>query len=100
MTTKIQKQIEDIIEEKVCISEMTTMINRFIKALKSLSMSPNELKIVLDLLEEIDGKPRIELVDRLIIFNEFANKLSIKLIKGLKNCVFNTAEYISRGKTC
>ena len=85
MTTKIQKQIEDIIEEKVCISEMTTMINRFIKGLKSLSMSPNELKIVLDLLEEIDGKPRIELVDRLIIFNEFANKLSIKLIKGLKN---------------
>ena len=37
---------------------MATMINKFIKGLESLNVSPNELKIVLDLLEKIDGKPR------------------------------------------
>ena len=31
-------------------------------------------------------------------FNEFANNLNIKLIKGPKNCILNTAEYISNGK--
>ena len=98
MTTKIQRQIEESITEKSFISETTTMINRFIKGLKPLNVSPNELKIVLDLLEKLDTKSRIELIDRLIMLNEFANKLNIKLIKGSKNCVFNTVEYISRGK--
>ena len=60
---------------------MTTMINKYTKGLESLNMSPNELKIVLDLLKKLDGKPRIELIDRLMIFNEFTNKLNIKLIK-------------------
>ena len=31
-------------------------------------------------------------------FNEFANNLNIKLIKGPKNCILNTAEYISNRK--
>ena len=31
-------------------------------------------------------------------FNQFANNLNIKLIKGPKNCILNTAEYISNGK--
>ena len=98
MTIKIQKQREEIIIEKICVSEMTTMIERFIKEVESLNMSPNELKIVLDLLKKLDGKPRIKLIDRLIMFNEFANKLNIKLIKWSKNIMFNTVEYISRGK--
>ena len=50
MATKIQKQIEESIIEK--ISEMTTMLDRFIKGLESLSTSPNELKIVLDLFKK------------------------------------------------
>ena len=77
---------------------MTTMINGFIKGLESLNVSPNELKTALDLLEKTDGKSGIELIDRLIMFNEFANKLSIKLIMGPKNCVLNTVEYICRCK--
>ena len=60
---------------------MTAMINKYTKGLESLNMSPNELKIVLDLLKKLDGKPRIELIDRLMMFNEFTNKLNIKLIK-------------------
>ena len=60
-------------------------------------MSPNELKIALDLLKNLNGKPRIELIDRLIMFNEFANKLNIKLIKWPKNYIFNIVEYVSRG---
>ena len=80
MTTKTQKQTKESIIEKICISKMTTMIDRFIKGIESLNMSPNELKIVLDILKKLDGKPRIELIDRLIIFNEFANKRNIKLI--------------------
>ena len=80
MATKIKKKIEESIIEKICISKMTTMINKYTKGLESLNMSPNELKIVLDLLKKL-GKPRIELIDRLMIFNEFTNKLNIKLIK-------------------
>ena len=80
MTTKIQKQIEESIDEKISISEMIAMIDRFIKRLDSLNMSPNELRVVLDLLEKLDGKPRVELIDRPIDFNEFADKLSIKLV--------------------
>ena len=60
---------------------MTAMINKYIKGLESLNIIPNELKIVLDLLKKLDGKPRIELIDRLMMFNEFTNKLNIKLIK-------------------
>ena len=43
-------------------------------------MSPNKLKIVLDLLKKLNEKLRIELIDRLIMLNEFANKPNIKLI--------------------
>ena len=80
MTTKIQKKIEESIDEKISISEMIAMIDRFIKRLDSLNMSPNELRVVLDLLEKLDGEPRVELIDRPINFNEFADKLSIKLV--------------------
>ena len=51
MTTNIEREIEREIEEKVCVSEMITMVERFIKGLESLNTSPNELKIVLDLLK-------------------------------------------------
>ena len=37
------------------------------------------------------------MIDRLITFNEFANKLNIKLIKEPKSCILNTTEYISNG---
>ena len=39
---------------------------------------------------------RIELIHRLIMLNEFANKLNVKLIKWPKNINFNIVEYISR----
>ena len=45
------------------------VIDRFIKRLKSLNMSSNELKIVLDVLKKVNGEPRIELIGRLIRFN-------------------------------
>ena len=32
------------------------------------------------------------------MFNEFANKLNIKLIKWPKNIIFNIVEYTSKGK--
>ena len=51
MTTNIEREIEREIEEKVCVSEMITMVERFIKGLESLYTSPSELKIVLDLLK-------------------------------------------------
>ena len=38
MKTKIQKQIEERINEKICESEMNIDIDRFIKELKSLNM--------------------------------------------------------------
>ena len=93
-----QNQIKVSITEKICISEMVMMIHRFIQGLESLNMSSNELIIALDVLKKINGELRIELIDRLIRFNEFANKLNIKLIEGPKNCILNTAEYISNGK--
>ena len=92
MAIKIPKQIGDCIFEKICISEMTTMIDRFIKGLEPLNMSRNELKVVLDLLKKLDGKPRIELADRPIMFNEFANKLNIELIKWAKKIILNIVE--------
>ena len=73
-------------------------LKRFIKGLKSLNMSLNELRVVLDLLEKLDCKRRIELIDRLIMFNEFANKLNIKLMMWAENLVFNIVESISKGK--
>ena len=91
--TKTQKQIEESIFEKISISEIVMMIDRLIKGLESLYMSPNELKTVLDLLKKLNGKSRIELIDRLIMFNEFANKLNIKLIKWPKNIISNIVEY-------
>ena len=79
MTTKIQKKIEESIDEKIGISEITAMpLDRFIKDLKSLNRSSNELEIVLNLLK---GDPRTELIDRPIMFNKFADKLYIKLVK-------------------
>ena len=58
MATKIQNQIEESITEMICISEMTKMINRFIKGVELLNISPNELKAALDLLEKLDGKTK------------------------------------------
>ena len=81
MTTKAENQIEESIDEKIDISEMTPMIDRFIKGLKSLNMNSNYLKLVLNLLDKLECEPRIALIDRLIMINEFANKLNIKLTK-------------------
>ena len=96
--TKIGREIEETISKKICISEKIAMIDKFIKGLESLNMSPNELKIVLHLFKKLNGKPRIELIDRLIMFNEFANKLNINLIKWPEIFIFNTVEYISRAR--
>ena len=99
MTSRIQKQIEESITEKISISEMITRIDRFIKGLKSLNMSLNKLKIVMDLLEKLDTKSRIELIEKLIImFNPFTTKLNIKLMMWYKNLVSNFAESISERK--
>ena len=67
--TKIENQIEQGIIGKICISEMVLMIDRFIKGLEALNISPNELKIILDLLKKLNDEPRIELIDRLMRFN-------------------------------
>ena len=48
--TKIENQIEESITKK--ISEMFMMIVRFIKGLKSLTMIPNEVKVILDLIKK------------------------------------------------
>ena len=61
------------------------------KGLKSLNRGSSELHLIFKLNDE----PRIELTDRLKKFNEFANNLNIKLLKGPKNCILNTAKYIS-----
>ena len=89
MTTKTQKQIEDRIDEKNCGSEMNIHINRFIKELKSLNMRAYDLETVLDSLKEQNTKSRIELIDRLIMFSEFADKLNIRLVLWPKNLVFS-----------
>ena len=80
MTTKIPKQTKEKIDEKNCESEMNIDINRFIKELKSLNMRAYYLKAVLDSLNEQNTKSRIKLIDRLIMFNEFADKLNIRLV--------------------
>ena len=80
MATKIQKQIEERIDEKICVSEMNVDINRFIKELKSINMRAYDLKGVLDLLKEQNTESKIELIDRLIMFNRFDNKLNISIV--------------------
>ena len=80
MTTKIPKQTKEKIDEKNCESEMNIDINIFIKELKSLNMRAYYLKAVLDSLNEQNTKSRIKLIDRLIMFNEFADKLNIRLV--------------------
>ena len=47
------------------------IIDNSIKGLKALYMRPNELKLILRQLKKL-GEPRIELIDRLLRFNEFA----------------------------
>ena len=71
---------------------MNRDINRFIKELKSLNMRAYDLEAVLDFLEEQNTKSRIELIDKLIMFNEFGDELSIKLVLWPKNLVFSFLE--------
>ena len=92
--TNVTNQIEESINEKICISEKITMIDRFIKGLESLNIDLNELNLI----HKLNDEARIELIDRLIRFNECANNLNIKLIKEPKNCILNTTEYISNEK--
>ena len=61
-------------------------------------MRAYDLEAVLDLLEEQNTKSRIELIDRLIMFNEFADKLNIRLVLWLKNLVFSFLKSIFAGK--
>ena len=98
MTTKIQKQIEERIDEKICVSEINIDMNRFIKEIKSLSMRAYDLEAVLDLLKEQNTKSSIELIDKLIMFNEFADKLNIRLVLWLKNLGFSFLKIICSGK--
>ena len=48
-----------------------------------------DLEAVLDLLNEQNTKSRIELIDRLTMFNEFADKLNLRLVLWSKNLVFS-----------
>ena len=80
MTTKIKKQIEERIHKKICVSEMNIDIGRFIKELRSLNLGPNDLEAVLNSIKGLDVESRLELIDRLLMFNEFADELSIKLV--------------------
>ena len=98
MATKIQKQTEERMNEKICELEMNIGINRFIKELKSLNTRAYDLEAVLDLSNEQNTKSRIELIDRLIMFNEFANKLNVRLVLWPKNLAFSFLEYIFTGK--
>ena len=98
MTNKIQKEIEERIDKKIRVSEMNVDINRFIKKLKSLNTRAYDLEAVLDLLKEQDTKSRIELVDRLIMFNEFRDKLNVRLALWPKNLVFSFLKNICTGK--
>ena len=71
------------------------MIDIFIKGLESLNIGSNELNRIM---HKLNDEPREQLIDRLKKFNKFANNLDIKVIKGHKNCILSTAEYISNGK--
>ena len=90
----VTNQIEESISGKICISEKITMIDRFIKGLESLNIDLNELNLI----HKLNDEARIQLIDRLIRFNECANNLNIKLIKEPENCILNTTEYISNEK--
>ena len=61
-------------------------------------MSTNETKILLNVVKKLNDERRIELIDRLIRFNEFSNNLNIKLVKRPKNYIIYMAEYITTGK--
>ena len=91
---KITDQIEESISKKICISEIVMIIDRLLKGLASLNIGQSELNLI----HRLSGKPTIELIHRLIKFNEFASNLTIKLIKWPKNCILHTAECISNGK--
>ena len=52
-------------------------------------MRSNDLEAIFDLLKNTDTKSRIELIDRLIMFSELADRLNIKLIMWPKNLVFS-----------
>ena len=90
----VTNQIEESISKMICILEKITMIDRFIKGIESLNIDLNELNLI----HKLNDEARIELIDRLIRFNECANNLNIKLIKEPKNCILNTTEYISNEK--
>ena len=59
-------QIEESKSEKICISEIVVIINRFIlgseSRLESLNIGLNELNLI----HKLNDEPRIELIDRLI----------------------------------
>ena len=90
----VTNQIEESISKMICILEKITMIDRFIKGIESLNIDLNELNLI----HKLNDEARIELIDRLIRFNECANNLNIKLIKEPENCILNTTEYISNEK--
>ena len=73
--TKITNPKEESISEKICVSETAMMIDRFIKGLESLNIGPNELNVT----HKLNDEPRIELTDRLVRFNEFANSLKCQI---------------------
>ena len=90
----VTNQIEESISKMICILEKITMIDRFIKGIESLNIDLNELNLI----HKLNDEARIQLIDRLIRFNECANNLNIKLIKEPENCILNTTEYISNEK--
>ena len=59
-------QIEESKSEKICISEIVVIINRFIlgseSRLESLNIGLNELNLI----HKLNDEARIELIDRLI----------------------------------
>ena len=62
----MSNQIEESKSEKICISEIVVIINRFIlgseSRLESLNIGLNELNLI----HKLNDEPRIELIDRLI----------------------------------
>ena len=59
MANKIQNEIEERIDQKICVSGMNIDIDRFIKELKSLNMDLYNLEELLDLLKGLDTESRI-----------------------------------------
>ena len=59
----MSNQIEESKSEKICISEIVVMINRFIlgseSRLESLNIGLNELNLI----HKLNDEPRIELID-------------------------------------